>query len=168
MGRLAIISVRYAFRQPLKVPAPKAFDWCVDFGPADGRLFGERTRRTVEWINRDAVILTDLTYPRGERRRIRRLVRIDRCTLSWTNTHLDGPFRHSQFWYRIVPDGPSRCHLEFTGLKLEKAARAPSPSVIAARSERERRLDSGVWSRFFAPALEAECAGSGSGPGGHP
>lgn len=153
---MVIVSLRYRFRQPLRAPAKSAFAWCTQFESADGRLFSQTTARSVRWLNPDAAILTDVTFPSGRRRRIRRLVRIDRERMAWTNTHLDGPFRHSQFWYRILPDGPSASHLEFRGLKLEYSRRALTPGQIARRARAERISDAKAWRRQFAPALESE------------
>jgi len=147
-------SFRYEFRQALNAPAAAAFAWCTDFGPSDGSLFSEKTRRSVRRITDDALILSDITYPEGRRRRIRRLVRIFPEQLAWTNTHLDGPFRHSQFWYRIVADGPHRCRLEFRGLRVESVQRAPSASSRRRHAEELRTTDSTEWRRFLGPALE--------------
>lgn len=155
---MPIVSLQYRFRQPFHVPADLAFRWCTDFGPADGKLYSEPTRRTVEWLNDDALVMTDTTHPEGRTRRIRRLVRILRPERAWTNTHLDGPFRHSQFWYRVVADGPRRSHLEFTGLRLETVPRRLSATALARRAEEVRRADSGTWRRQLAPALERELA----------
>ena len=150
------ISLRYAFRQRLRVPAPAAFAWCTDFRASDARLFGDRRVRTVEPIGPDALVMTDTTYPAGRRQRIRRLVRIFPERRAWTNTHLDGPFRHSQFWYRIVPEGAGRCRLEFEGLKLETHRRPVSPRDVARLTAENRRSDAGAWRDHFAPALESE------------
>jgi hypothetical protein len=155
---MVIVSLPYQFRQPLRVPAKAAFSWCTQFESADGRLFSQKTVRSVRWLNPDTAILTDLTFPGGRRRRIRRLVRIDPQRMAWTNTHLDGPFRHSQFWYRIVPDGTSASHLEFDGLKLEFSRQALTPAEIARRARANRDSDAGEWRRRLAPALEAEVA----------
>jgi hypothetical protein len=153
---MPLISLRYHFRQALNVPARAAYDWATDFDPADGRLFSRKTRRTVHRLTDDAVVLTDVTYPDGRPRRIRRLVRMDPAGMAWTNTHLDGPFRHSQFWYRIVPDGRSASHLEFEGFTLEEVPRRLSSAMVAARAAQNRRHDSAEWRDYLAPALEAE------------
>ena len=71
------ISLRHGFRQKLRVPARAAYTWCTDFRNDDSRLFSERMRRNVQQISEDTVVMTDLTYPGGRPRRIRRLVRMD-------------------------------------------------------------------------------------------
>lgn len=102
--------------------------------------------------------MTDLTRPGGRTRRIRRLVRINPSEMAWTNTHLDGPYRHSQYWYRVVPDGPRASHLEFRGLRVERTRRRLPPKALARMAEECRREDSGDWRRRFAPALARDLA----------
>jgi len=155
---MPILSLKYHFRQPFHVPAQAAFRWCTDFGPSDGKLFSNPTRRSVRWLNEDALVMTDTTRPEGRTLRIRRLVRIYREEMAWTNTHLDGPFQHSQYWYQVVPDGPRRSHLEYTGLRLVASPRAASKKEIERLSEELRRSDSGEWRDHLAPALEREVA----------
>jgi hypothetical protein len=157
---MPIISLRYEFRQPFRVSANQAYDWCTDFGPDDGRLFAERTLRSVRRWAEDTLVMTDTTYPAGRARRIRRLVRLVPSESAWTNTHLDGPFQHSQFWYRIVADGPQRSHLEFRGLRLESSSRPLSARETAQRAKRRRSVDSEEWRKRLAPALERDLAGS--------
>lgn len=153
---MPIVSVQYRFRQPFRVPAQDAFDWCTDFGPSDGPLFSVPTRRTVRWLNDETVILTDTRRPEGRPRTIDRLVRIRPRSLAWTNTHLTGPYRFSQFWYRVIRDGPRRSHLDFTGLQVETRRRRLSAADVARRSEELRRTDSTEWRTRLAPALERE------------
>lgn len=157
---MTTISLRYSFRQPLRASAPRAYAWCTDFDPTDASLFGDRRTRVVRRIASDALLMTDVTYPKGERRSIRRLVRLFPEEMAWTNTHLTGPFRNSQFWYRVVPDGPRRSHLEFHGLKLESHPRAPSAAEVERLARENRRSDSATWRRKLAPALARELARS--------
>ena len=160
-ANMPVISMQYEFRQPLRASANMAYDWCTDFGPDDGKLFSERTQRSVRRWGEDTLIMTDTTYPAGRTRRIRRLVRLAPSKRAWTNTHLDGPFQHSQYWYRILADGPHRSHLEFCGLRLESSSRPLSARETAQRTERRRRSDSEEWRRRLAPALERDVAASG-------
>ena len=153
---MALVSLRYQFRQPFHVPASAAFAWCTDFGPADGPLFSARTVRSIRRLGEDALVMTDTTYPEGRPRKIRRLVRINPSEMAWTNTHLDGPFRHSQYWYRIVSDGPRSSHLEFRGLRLVTTNRRLSASETARRAKEQKVHDAGEWRRRLAPALERD------------
>lgn len=162
---MPLASFRYRFRQPLAASADRAYTWCTDFGPEDGALFFERTRRSVRWLGEDALVMTDTTYPEGRRRRIRRLVRLYPEERAWTNTHLDGPFRGSQYWYRVVADGRRRSHLEFRGLRLEASGRALPRAEQARRADECRRQDHGEWRRRLAPALARDLGGRATPPG---
>jgi len=153
---MPVVPLRFHFEQPFTVPAREAFAWCTDFGASDGKLFSSRTRRSVRWINDDALVMTDTKWPEGRAVRIHRLVVIDRTAMAWTNTHLDGPYRHSQYWYRVVPDGARRSHLDFTGLRMLRLLRAPSATGVRRLVESERVGDSGEWRDFLAPALERD------------
>lgn len=154
---MVVVSLRYAFRQPLRAPAPEAYAWATDFQPSDAALFGDRRRRTVRRTAPDTVLLTDTTPGPGRSTvRITRLVRLFPERLAWTNTHLTGPYRHSQFWYAILRDGPERSYLDFCGLKLERRERALTPSATARAAEANGRSDAATWKRKLAPALERE------------
>lgn len=150
---MVTISLHYHFRQPLRASAAEAFAWCTDFGPADAVLFGDRRTRSVRRIAPDALVMTEVTYPGGRRTRIRRLILLFPEERAWTNTHLDGPFRNSQFWYRVVPDGPKRSRLEYHGLKLERRPHVPPAGEIARLSKAELRSDAATWRQKLAPAL---------------
>jgi hypothetical protein len=149
-------SLQYHFRQPLSAPAKAAYAWCTDFEPEDGKLFPVKWTRSVRWLSKDALILTDTTFPDGRTRRIHRLVRLNPSERAWTNTHLDGPYRHSQYWYRIVPDGRRSCHLEFQGFRLIVSPRLLPASEVARLTANERREDAGLWRRRMAPALKRD------------
>ncbi|HTS33846.1 MAG TPA: hypothetical protein VMI55_07940 [Thermoplasmata archaeon] len=155
---MPVASLRYTFRQPFRAPAKAAYEWCTDFGPSDGGFFEPKWRRVVQRLSDDALILRDTTYPAGKRRVIERLVRLNPTDLAWTNTHISGPFRHSQYWYRIVADGPRRSHLEFLGMRLLRTPKALRSSEVARLAEEERRVDSRLWRQRLAPALERDLA----------
>ncbi|HTW56052.1 MAG TPA: hypothetical protein VMG36_06405 [Thermoplasmata archaeon] len=156
---MSLVSLRYRFRQPFPVPARAAFAWCTDFGPGDGRLFLARTERRVDRLADDTIVLTDTTYPNGARRRIRRLVRLHPAAMAWTNTHLDGPFRYSQYWYRVVPDGARRSHLEFDGFRLVQRPGRPSATEVARLAAAECAGDAKTWREQLAPALVRDVRG---------
>jgi len=156
------VSLRFHFTQPFRASASAAFAWCISYEPEDGAFFPERHLRTVEWMGEDAAILTDTTFPQGRPVEIRRLVRINPEQLSWTNTHLDGPYRHSQYWYRVVPRGPRASALEFTGHRLLWMTRRPPASTIRRLTAAERLADSTMWRTSIAPALDRELAKSSS------
>lgn len=162
---MALISLQYRFRQPFRADARSAYSWCTDYRASDAAYFGDRRTRAIRWLAADTLVMTDTTYPKGRRVRIQRLVRLSPGELSWTNTHLSGPFRHSQYWYRIVADGPQRSHLDFRGLKLERRAARLARAATARRAEAERREDASLWRDRLAPALESDLGRSGRGVG---
>ncbi len=156
------VSLQYEFRQPFRASAGDAFAWCTDYRPSDAALFPKKWERSVRWITPDALVLTDVTFPSGRRRVIQRLVRIDAAQRTWTNTHLTGPFRHSQYWYRVVPDGGKRSHLHFTGSRLLTVRRKLPASAVASLTRAERAEDATLWRRYLAPALERDVRRSAS------
>ncbi|HEV2520305.1 MAG TPA: hypothetical protein VGX00_06780 [Thermoplasmata archaeon] len=90
----------------------------------------------------------------------RKLVRLRAAERAWTSTHLTGPNRYSQFWYRILPDGPNASHLEYRALHLEPS---PKPPTAAQRDRLRRRLakeDARAW-RTLARALDRETSDVG-------
>ena len=155
---MPVNSVRFRFRQEFRVPAKLAYKWCTDFQPSDARLFEQKWRREVRHLSGDALILTETTWPKGRRRVIRRLVRLSPQDLSWTNTHISGPFRHSQYWYQIVPDGSRRSHLVFTGMRLVRTSKPLRHSQKVQLVNQERQSDSSLWRTRIAPVMERELA----------
>jgi len=146
----------YEFRQRFRVPAAKAFRWCLDFSPADIALSGGHLSRKVAWTSPRTVILDDrFAKPNGTRIRKVKLVQVYPETRSWVSTHIAGPNRHSQFRYRIVPDGANASALIFEGREL----RWQGPTLPAAATRRSaRRLcrdDSASW-KDFAVAMESD------------
>ncbi|HXW67607.1 MAG TPA: hypothetical protein VEL82_07025 [Thermoplasmata archaeon] len=152
---MATIPVRYEFRQSFRVPARTAYAWLTDYRPSDGKLFGQRMRRAIRPLAPGTLLLSDTTWANGRPLTIRRLVQLDPDRLAWTNTHVNGPYRYSQHLYRIVPDGPRRCHLEFRAFRLERIRGRASPRTIAERVRANRTADASVWRTRFAPALES-------------
>ncbi|HXW36925.1 MAG TPA: hypothetical protein VEJ36_03345 [Nitrososphaerales archaeon] len=136
--------VRYRFSQSFDVPAEAAYRWCIDYRPDDWGRMGKKGTRRIRRINEDTIILTDTVESESGPVTKRRLVRLHPERLAWTNTHLGGPNRHSQFWYQIVSLGRGRSKLEFTGLQVNYGRR-PSPSEIAAIARELRKDDSNMW-----------------------
>jgi hypothetical protein len=137
-------TLRYEFSQQFEVPARDAFDWCTDYRADDWMRMGKKGTRRVARLNDDTLILTDTVQEVDGAVTKRRLVRLLPRRLAWTNTHLTGPNRHSQFWYRIVSEGRLRSRLEFTGLQVNYG-----PSPTAARAARMAQAlrddDAGMW-----------------------
>lgn len=151
-------SIRFRFRQNFRASARRAYEWCTDYQPSDSRLFKQKWRREVHQLSDDAIILTETTWPKGRRRVIRRLIRLSPQDLSWTNTHISGPFLHSQYWYQIVPDGSRRSHLVFTGMRLVRTSKRLSPSQKGRLVDEEIQDDSTLWRNRIAPVMERELA----------
>lgn len=138
-------SVHYRFSQPFDFPAKMAFDWCTDYRPDDWARMGKKGTRRVKRINEDTLILTDTVTGEGGPVTKQRLVRLNPERLAWTNTHLAGPNKHSQFWYRIVARGNEKSRLDFTGLQVNYGAR-PTAAKIAKMAEELKAEDSRMWS----------------------
>lgn len=137
-------SVRYGFSQAFEVEPSTAYEWCTDFREDDWARMGKKGTRRIQRINDDGLILTDSVGTGKRRVTKRRLVRLNPDRLAWTNTHLSGPNRFSQFWYEIVSDGKGGSSLEFTGLQVKYGSR-PSSARIAEMAKELATEDSGDW-----------------------
>jgi len=148
----------YAFRQRFRVPASKAFRWCLDFSPDDVALSGSHLSRKVSWTSPRTVVLDDrFARANGERVHKVKLVQVYPETRSWVSTHIVGPNHHSQFRYRIVPDGANASALIFEGREL----RWTGPTLTAAATRKLARElcreDSSTW-KDFAAAMERDAS----------
>jgi hypothetical protein len=142
------VSFQYRFRVRLPAPPATAYRWATDYCPDDPSRMGQVGSRRIVRLTSDALILTDTI--REGRRSVRksRLVRLMPGSLSWTNTHLTGPRRHSQFLYEISAAGRGASRLTFTGLQIERSSRPLSPRALAARARSVAREDAGTWRRL--------------------
>ncbi len=146
-------SIKYSFTQDFRVPADRAFKWCTSYEPEDLNLMHETGKREIEQLSEDALMLTD-TYPTEDGTMTKRkLVRINSKEKSWTNTHVDGPIKYSQFLYKITPTGKKSSRLAFVGLQLEPKDLTKQEAAIFARKIRTE--DSGAW-KHLAKAMENE------------
>lgn len=136
--------VRYQFSQLFDVPAEAAYRWCTDYRPDDWGRMGKKGTRKIKHLNEDTLILTDTVTEEGGDVTKKRLVRLNSDRLAWTNTHLAGPNKHSQFWYQIVALGKGRSRLDFTGLQVNYGER-PSPSRTREMAGELRKGDSQMW-----------------------
>jgi len=150
-------SVRYTFTQPLPLPAKEAFDWCTDYQPYDLVMMKEEGKRTIRKITEDTILLTESIPKQNKTTRRIKLVRLNRPELSWTNTHISGPNRHSQFLYRILPEGKTRSRLFFRGLYVCYSSKPIPRKQLQQLGREERRGDSTVW-HHLAAALSEETA----------
>ena len=145
---MPLVSFEYRFVVSLPASAPDAYRWATDYAPDDPARMGELGRRRIQPLTDGAILLTDTVRVDGRTVTKQRLVRLRPRLRSWTNTHLAGPMRHSQFLYRIVPRGPRRSMLEFVGLQVERVPRALPASQLARRAQEVARADRATWRRL--------------------
>jgi len=151
---MATVAFDYRFLVKLPVGADAAYRWATDYRADDWARMGQVGRRRIERLAEGTLLLTDtVRTPTGTVTK-QRLVRLRPRQRSWTNTHLAGPTVHSQFLYRIIPHGPRRSTLEFTGLQVEPAPRPLSRSELAARARTVAREDAALWRRLVRAMAE--------------
>jgi len=150
--RMRVYSVKYGFSQRFSVSARKAYDWCTDYRPYDLSLMKIKGERSIHKITDDTIVLNETTYSKERTVKKTKLVRLDKSHLSWSSTHVSGPYRHSQFLYQVVPVGKKSSKLNFTGLLLCYSTTNLSPTKIKQIAKDERRQDSRSW-RHLANAM---------------
>lgn len=151
---MVLTSVKYTFSQTFSVPAREAFRWAVNYQPGDFALMGVHGKREIIKLSDDSYILKE-TLHHGTARTRSKLIRIDPVRMLYTNTHITGPAKHSQFIYEIVPEGENRSKLQFTGLLLYRSERKLTKKEIARVASEERKFDSDIWKRL-ARAMKAD------------
>jgi hypothetical protein len=149
------------FNQRFAVSAIEAYKWSTDYRSDDYSLMGLKGKRRIKKISDDTIILTDTVTVNGEVVEKKRLVRLNSLKLSWTNTHLSGPNRYSQFLYGIVAEGEENSRLDFTGLLVIYGKNKPTPEQIALVAREEREQDARIW-KLLAKAMEKEIRQLGS------
>ena len=153
---MAANSIVYAFKVPLPAPADVAYRWATDYRPDDPARMGEVGIRTIDKLAPDTLLLTDTLRQKGRTVRKTRLVRLRPKERAWTNTHLGGPYRHSQYLYRIVPTGRKTSRLEYAGFQIEYGP-ALSAAARARRAKEVRREDRASWT-LIVRAMRADLA----------
>jgi hypothetical protein len=142
---LSSYSVHYEFSQQFNLPGKAAFYWCIDYRSDDWARMGKNGKRKIKRINEDTLILTDIVVGKRGPVTKRRLVRLNPERLAWTNTHISGPNKHSQFWYQIVATGSGKSRLDFTGMQVNYGKR-PSAATLAKIAKELKADDSRMWS----------------------
>ena len=145
---MPLVAFDYRFSVDLPASADAAYRWATDYRPDDLGRMGQTGRRRIERLAEGTILLTDTVRTTRGTVTKQRLVRLRPRERSWTNTHLAGPTRHSQFLYAIVPRGPRRSTLEFVGLQVERASRSVSASQLARRARTVAREDAATWRRL--------------------
>jgi len=156
---MPLVAFEYRFRVDLPAGADAAYRWATDYAPDDPGRMGQDGRRRIDWLAPGTVLLTDTVRTGRGTVAKTRLVRLRPKVRSWTNTHLLGPTRHSQFLYHIAPRGPRRSVLEFVGLQVEPSRRALSPAQLSRRAREVAREDAAAWRRLAA-AMADDLGGS--------
>ncbi len=159
---MPLIAFDYRFSTRLPASADAAYRWAVDYAPDDPARMGQQGRRRIEVVAPRTILLTDTIVRDGRTVTKQRLVRLRPRDRAWTNTHIGGPTRHSQFFYRIVPRGRRGSSLEFIGLQVERAPRPLTPTQLARRAREVAREDAALWRRL-ARAMASDL-GAGAGP----
>ena len=152
---MVINSVRYKFTQKFAVPVDEAFSWSINYDPRDWKRMGLEGRRRIKKLTDDAIILEDTRPTDKGPATTTRLVRINHERRSLTNTHIDGPTPHSQFWYEFFPEKDGGSRLEFTGLFLLPSKERLSEAEVSKIAAGERKGDSKVWVSL-ARSMKAE------------
>jgi hypothetical protein len=116
----------------------------------------EKGERKVSQLSADTFILTDSFHGESGTTKKIKLVRLQRSEMSWTNTHLAGPIKYSQFLYKITPEGKDRSRLDFVGLQLEPRELTKKEASDLARKVRIE--DSGAW-KLLAKEMEKDLLG---------
>jgi hypothetical protein len=143
-------TAHYRFSQRFPFPARKAYEWSTDYHGDDLPLLGQEGTREIERIDDATLILTDTRTDSGKPETKVRLVRLFPDILTWTNTRLSEAGRHSQFIYRVVPDGVNASRLEFTGAQVDSASARPTKPEIAAAAEEYKKADALIWVHLAA------------------
>ena len=159
---MPLVAFDYRFSVRLPASADAAYQWATDYAPDDLGRMGEVGRRQIQRLAEGTILLTDTVRAGGRQVTKKRLVRLRPAARSWTNTHVAGPTRHSQFLYTIVPEGPHRSRLEFVGLQVERSSRRLTEGELSRRAHALAREDAAAWDRL-ARAM-AEELGTASPP----
>jgi len=136
------------------VSAEDAFKWCTDYREDDFSLMGMKGQRQIKKVSDEVIILSDMIHSNGKSSIKKKLVRLDAKRFFWSNTHLAGPNKHSQFLYQIIPM-KSKSRLEFTGLQVNysKTKLSQKENNLIKREAKEE--DSTIWKRL-AKAMEKD------------
>lgn len=153
---MSAASVTYNFSQRFHVPAGAAYRWCTNYEPTDLQLMNETGNRDIERITKDTLILKEVILRDGQKIRKTKLVKLHPTTLSWTNVQLSGPNKHSEFLYKIIPEGRGGSRLNFTAHLVVYGKTALTSREVRGIAETERAYDADAW-KLLAEAMEQEC-----------
>jgi hypothetical protein len=147
---MTLRSISFSFTQQFPFPAADVFAWATNYDPEDIALMGHKGVRKVRRIGEHAYLLDD-TFEQADGHSVKKqkLVRLSPAQWVWTNTHLSGPSKHSQFLYRLVAETKNTCRLEFTGMQLTEIEDGPNAEKkVASLVRKLEKEDSAVWRRL--------------------
>ena len=101
------------------------------------------------------MILRETILLRGKKITKVKLVKLDPVTLSWHNVQLAGPDKHSEFLYKITPDGKNGSRLTFIAHLVVYWKRGLTERRISTIAKEEKRYDSEAW-KLLAKAMEED------------
>jgi len=153
-----IYSLHYHFNQIFAVPPLQAYTWCTNYEPNDLKLMHQNGKREITHLTENTIILTDTFYNEKETIKKKKLIQLYPDQLSWTNTHLSGPNKYSQFLYEIKPKQDGLSKLNYIGLQMEyKKSIKLDKKEIEARAIGQMNQDAAVW-KIIAKEMEKELA----------
>ena len=151
-----VYSLRYHFSQIFAIPPLEAYKWCTDYDPNDLTLMHQKGKREITHLTETTILLTDTFYNQKESIKKNKLVQLYPDRLSWTNTHLSGLNKYSQFLYEIKPENKSSSKLNYIGLQMEyKKSIKLGKKEIEAREIEQMKQDAAVW-KIIAKEMEKE------------
>lgn len=143
---MPLVTLAFTFTQKLPADVATTYAWATDYRPSDIGLLGKDGHRGVKRLNQDTLVLSDkIVRKDGSSVTRKKLVRLYPEVQMWTNTHITGEFKHSQFIYQLAPAGKDACTLTFTGRQVFEEAKAPSAKEVAKRSAELAKEDKEMW-----------------------
>ena len=116
----------------------------------------QKGKREITHLTETTILLTDTFYNQKESIKKNKLVQLYPDRLSWTNTHLSGLNKYSQFLYEIKPENKSSSKLNYIGLQMEyKKSIKLGKKEIEAREIEQMKQDAAVW-KIIAKEMEKE------------
>jgi hypothetical protein len=153
---IMVYSLRYHFSQIFAIPPLEAYKWCTNYDQNDLTVMHQNGKREITHLTENTIILTDTFYKEKEIIKKKKLIQLYPDRLSWTNTHLSGPNKYSQFLYEIKPENEGLSKLNYIGLQMEyKEPKELDKKEIEARETEQMNQDSAVW-KIIAKEMEKE------------
>ncbi len=150
-----IHSIQYHFSQIFAIPAFDAYTWCTNYDQNDLKLMQQNGKREINHLTETTIILTDTFFNKKNPIKKNKLIQLYPDRLSWTNTHLSGPNKYSQFLYEIKPENEKTSKLYYIGLQMEYKKHKLSKKDIEAREKEQMNEDAAVW-KIIAEEMERE------------